>query len=162
MLSIHRIFHPFKVSDLGKMVSIVTKLNTKGTREGGPNIVVVPSLTFVVVSPLGVLIPLVLVAPSRLVLLGLVLVSSWSRIIIVPIFSFIFGIVRLMGWICHVQLFKILILLNGRGLKKINPNVWWSLWWSHRLWGAKKWKVQIMLRQCSIQYIGGCGAFTSA
>jgi hypothetical protein len=81
------------------MVSIVTKLTTKGTREGGPNIVVVPSLMFVVVSPLGVLIPLVLVAPDRLVLLGLVLVSSWSRIIIVPIFSFLSGIVRLMGWI---------------------------------------------------------------
>jgi hypothetical protein len=82
------------------MVSIVTKLTAKGTREGGPNIVVVPSLTFVVVSPLGVLIPLVLVAPDRLVLLGLVLVSSWSQIIIVLIFSFLSGIVRLMGWIC--------------------------------------------------------------
>jgi hypothetical protein len=122
------------------MVSIVTKLTAKGTREGGPNIVVVPSLMFVVVSPLGVLIPLVLVAPDRLVLLGLVLVSSWSWIIIVPIFSFLSGIVRLMGWIFHVQLFKILILLNGRGLKKINPSVWWSLWWSHRLWGAKNGK----------------------
>jgi hypothetical protein len=58
------------------MVSIVTKLTVKGKREGGPNIVVIPSLTFVVVSPLGVLIPLVLVAPDILVLLGLVLVSS--------------------------------------------------------------------------------------
>jgi hypothetical protein len=71
----------------------VTKLTTKGTREGGPNIFVVPSLMFVFVSPLGVLIPLVLVAPSRLVLLGLVLVSSWSQIIIVSIFYFLSGIV---------------------------------------------------------------------
>jgi hypothetical protein len=109
------------------MVSIVTKLTVKGTREGVPNIIVVPFLKFVVVSPLGVLIPLVLVAPDKLVLLRLVLVSSLSRIIIVPIFSFLYGIVRLMGWICHVQLFKILILLNGRGLNKINPSVWWSL-----------------------------------
>jgi hypothetical protein len=128
------------------MVSIVTKLTAKGTREGGPNIVVFPSLKFVVVSPLGVLIPLVLVASDSLVLLGLVLVSSWSWIIIFPIFSLLSGIVRLMGWICHVYLFKILILLNGRGLKKINPSMWWSLWWSHRLWGARKWKVWIMLR----------------
>jgi hypothetical protein len=141
MWSIHRIFHPLKVSDLGEMVSIVTKLTTKGSWEGGPNIIVVPSLMFFVVAPLGVLIPLVLVAPDRLVLLGLVLVSSWSRIIIVSIFSFLFGIVRLMGWIFCVHLFKILILLNGRGLKKINPSMWWSLWWSHRLWGARKWKV---------------------
>ena len=57
-------------------MSIVTKLTTKGTREGGHNIFVVPSLILVVVSPLGVLIPLVLVSLGRLVLLGLVLVSS--------------------------------------------------------------------------------------
>jgi hypothetical protein len=118
------------------MVSIVTKLTAKGTREGGLNIVVVLPLAFVVVSPLGVLIPLVLVAPDRLVLLGLVLVSSWSGIIIVSVFSFLSGIVRLMGWIFRIQLFKILILLNGRGLNKINPSMWLSLWWSHRLWGA--------------------------
>jgi hypothetical protein len=75
------------------MVSIVTKITAKGTREGGPNIVFVPSLMFVVVSPLGVLISLVLVAPDKLVLLGLVLVSSWSQIIIVSIFCFLYGIV---------------------------------------------------------------------
>ena len=57
-------------------MSIMTKITAKGTREGGPNIVVVPSLTFFIVGPLGVLIPLVLVSPDRLVLLGLVLVSS--------------------------------------------------------------------------------------
>jgi hypothetical protein len=76
MWSIHIIFHPLKVIDLGAMVSIVTKLTTKGTREGGPNIVFVPSLTFIIVSSLEVLIPLVLVSPNRLVLLGLVLDSS--------------------------------------------------------------------------------------
>jgi hypothetical protein len=144
MWAITRFFHPFKVSDLGAMVSIVTKLTAKGKREVGSNIVFLP-LFFVVVSPLGVLIPLVLVAPSRLVLLGLVLVSSWSGIIIVAIFSFLSGIVRLMGWIFRIQLFKILILLNGGGLNKINPSMWLSLWWGHRLWGASKWKVRIML-----------------
>ena len=107
---------------------IVTKLTTKGTRVGGPNIFVVPSWAFFVVSPLGVLIPLVLVAPNRLFLLGLVLVSSWSGIIIIAVFSFISGIVRLMGWISCIQLFKILVLLNGRWLNKINPSMWLSLW----------------------------------
>jgi hypothetical protein len=102
MWSIHKIFHALKVSDLGAMMSIVTKLTAKGTRDGGPNIVVVPSLKFIFVSPLGVLIPLVLVSPGRLVLLGLVLVSSWSWIIIVLTFSFLSGIVRLMGWTFYV------------------------------------------------------------
>jgi hypothetical protein len=129
------------------MVSIVTKITTKGTREVGLNIVVVLPLVFFVVSPLGVLIPLVLVALEKLVLLGLGLVSSWFGIIIVLVFSFLSSIVRLTGWIFRIQLFKILILLNGRGLKKINPNVWVSLWWSHRLWGARKWKLQIVLWQ---------------
>jgi hypothetical protein len=75
------------------MVSIMAILTTKGTREVCLNIVVVLPLAFVVISPLGVLVPLVLVSPGRLVLLGLVLVSSWSRIIIVSVFSFLFGIV---------------------------------------------------------------------
>jgi hypothetical protein len=35
------------------MVSIVTKLTANGTREGGPNIFVVPSLTFFFCCPLG-------------------------------------------------------------------------------------------------------------
>jgi hypothetical protein len=85
--STYRFFHPFKVDDLGEMVSIVTKLTTKGTREVGPKIVVIFPLAFII-APLRVLVPCVLVAPSRLVLLGLVLVSSWSRIIIVQFFPF--------------------------------------------------------------------------
>jgi hypothetical protein len=128
-------FHPFKVCYLGEMVSIMAILTTKGTREVCLNIVVVIPLAFVVIAPLGVLVPLVLVAPSRLVRLGLVLVSSWSRIIIVSIFSFIFGIVQLMGWISRIQLFKILILLNRRGLNKINPGMWLSVWGRNGLGG---------------------------
>jgi hypothetical protein len=90
MWSITRFFHPFEVCYLGAMVSIMAILTAKGTREVCLNIVVVLSLAFVVISPLGVLVPLVLVAPCRLVLLGLVLVSSWSEIIIVSIFSLSF------------------------------------------------------------------------
>jgi hypothetical protein len=104
-------------------VSIMTILTAKGTREFCLNIFVVVPLAFVVISPLGVLVPLVLVSPDRLVL-----VSSWSEIIIVSMFSFISGIVQLMGWIIHIKLFKILILLNRRRLRKINPSMWLSLW----------------------------------
>jgi hypothetical protein len=55
------------------MVSIVTKLTTKGTREVGPKVVVVFPLAFFFISPLGVLVPLILVTPDRLVLLGMIL-----------------------------------------------------------------------------------------
>jgi hypothetical protein len=61
-----RVFQPFKISDLGAMVSIMTEITTKGTREDGFNIIY--PLAFVVIVPLGVLVPLVLVAPSGLVL----------------------------------------------------------------------------------------------
>jgi hypothetical protein len=66
----------FKVTNLREMVSIMAILTAKGTREVCPKIVVVLPLAFVVISPLGVLIPLILVAPGRLVLLGVVLVLS--------------------------------------------------------------------------------------
>jgi hypothetical protein len=123
MWSITRFFHPFEVCDLGEMVSIMAILTVKGTREVCLNIVVVLSLAFVVIAPLRVLVPMVLVTPYRLVLLGLVLVSSWSEIIIVSIFPFLSGIVQLMGWISRIQLFKILVLLNERWLNKVNPNM---------------------------------------
>jgi hypothetical protein len=128
MWSITRFFHPFEVCDLGEMVSIMTILTTKGTREVFLDIFFVLSLAFVVIFPLRVLIPLVLVSPYRLVLLGLVLVSSWSEIIIVSVFSFLSGIVRLMGWISHIVLFKILVFMNGTWLNKVNPSMWLSLW----------------------------------
>jgi hypothetical protein len=120
-------------------------LTAKGTREVHLEVIVVPPLEFVVISPLAVLVPLILVAPSRLVLLGVV--SPWSWVTIVSFFPFLFGIIRLMGRIFRIQLFKILKLLNGRGMNKINPNVWFSLWWSHGLWRDGKWKIQIILWQ---------------
>ena len=53
-------------------MSIMTELTTKGTREGGSNSIVISPLTHVVIAPLGVLIPLILVSPNRLVLLGVI------------------------------------------------------------------------------------------
>jgi hypothetical protein len=65
---IHGIFHLFEANNLGAMVSIMTMITTKSTREVHPEVVVVvPPLVFVVISPLGVL-----VAPSRLILLGVI------------------------------------------------------------------------------------------
>jgi hypothetical protein len=74
--SISIFFHPFKVNYFGVMVSIMGIFTAKGTREVFLNIVVVLPLAFVFISPLGVLVPLVLVTPSRLVRLGLVLIFS--------------------------------------------------------------------------------------
>jgi hypothetical protein len=59
------------------MVSIMAVLTTKRKREVHPKVVVVfPPLMFVVIAPLGVLVPLILVSHNRLVLLGVV--SPWS------------------------------------------------------------------------------------
>jgi hypothetical protein len=123
-------------------MSVITELTAKGTREVGFNSIVISLLTPIIISPLGVLIPLVLVSPSRLVMLGLIPALTW--VVVVPISSFLFGIVRRMGRIFHIQLFKILILLNGRWLNKIHPSM--RMWGSHGLWGNRKWKVQIMWR----------------
>jgi hypothetical protein len=81
-------------------MSIMTELTIKGTREVGFNIIVIFPLTPIVISPLGVLIPLVMVAPSRLVLLGLIPSLTW--VVFVPISSFIFGIIRWVGQIFHI------------------------------------------------------------
>jgi hypothetical protein len=56
-----RVFQPFEINNLGEMMSVMTELTTKSTREDGFNIVT--PLAFVIISPLGVLVPLVLVAP---------------------------------------------------------------------------------------------------
>jgi hypothetical protein len=108
--------------------------------EGGSNSIVISPLTLVVIAPLGFLIPLILVAPSRLVFLGVIPTLTW--VAIVPVFSFLFGIIQLMGRICRIQLFKILILLKGRGLNKIHPSV--RVWGSYGLWKIREWKVWIL------------------
>jgi hypothetical protein len=70
MWCVHGIFHPFEVSNLGVMGSILTMLTTKSTREVRMEVVVVvPHLEFVVIVPLRILVTLVLVSPRRLVLL---------------------------------------------------------------------------------------------
>jgi predicted membrane-bound spermidine synthase len=70
------------------MVIIMVILTVKGTREVFPKIVVILPLAFFIISPLGVLVPLILVALDRLVLLGGIL--AWSWIIIVFVFPIYF------------------------------------------------------------------------
>jgi hypothetical protein len=70
--STFELFHLFEVNNLREMVSIIAIFTTKGTREVGSKIVVVFPLAFVAISPLRVLVPLILVAPNRLVLLGVI------------------------------------------------------------------------------------------
>jgi hypothetical protein len=83
-----RVFQPFEISDLGEMMSVMDELTTKGTREVGFNMTVIYPLEFIIIAPLGVLMPLVLVAPSRLVLLGLIPALTW--VVVIPVPSFIF------------------------------------------------------------------------
>ena len=79
-----RVFQPLEISDLWTMVSVMTIDSTKGTRVYGFNRV--PPLAFVVVAPLRVLVPLVRVAPSGLLLWGLI--PTLIGVIDVPIPSF--------------------------------------------------------------------------
>jgi hypothetical protein len=145
-LRVHGFFHPFEVRILGAMVSIMSILTTKSAREVCLEIVVFLPWSFVVVVPLGVL-----VAPNGMVLLGVI--SSWSQVIIVSVFTFLLGIIQLMGRIFRIQLFKILKLLNGRGLNKINADMWVSLWRSNKLGRIRKWKIWIVLGSRSIWFI---------
>jgi hypothetical protein len=134
------VFEPFEISDLGAMMSIMAELTTKGTREDGFNIIVISPLAFIIISPLEVLVPLVLVAPSGLVMWGLIPSLTW--VVVIPVPSFLLSVVRRMGWIGRIQLFEILVLLNNRGLNKIHPRM--GMWGSNGLWGTRKWEVWIM------------------
>jgi hypothetical protein len=133
-----RVFQPFEISYLGAMVSVMTELATKSTRVDGFNII--SPLAFVVIAPLGVLVPLVLIASSGLVLWGLI--PSLTRVVFIPVLSFLLGIVRWMSWVGCVQLLKILVLLSRRGLNKVYPRM--RMWGSHGLWRTKKWKVWVL------------------
>jgi hypothetical protein len=159
--SVHGLFHPFEVINLGVMVSVVSMLTTKRAREFCLEVVVVfPPLAFVVIFPLGVLVTLILVAPSRLDLLGFI--SFWSSVIIVSIFSFLLGIIQLMGRICRIQLFKSMKFLNGRGLNKVNTSMWLSMCRRNQMWRTRKWKIWIFFWQRSIGIIGRRSSFMSA
>jgi hypothetical protein len=80
-----RVFQSFEISDLWEMVSVMTIYTTKSTRGDGFNSVT--PLVFVVIAPLGVLVPLVRVAPSGWMLWGLI--PALTRIVVViPVPSF--------------------------------------------------------------------------
>ena len=111
----------------GPLVGVMTIDSTKGTRVYGFNRV--PPLAFVVIAPLGVLVPLVLVSPRRLVLWGMI--PALTRIVVIPILSFPPVIVCWMRWVGSIQLFKILILLSSGRLNKIYPRI--GMRGSHRL-----------------------------
>ena len=81
---IPRVFQPFEICDLGAMVGVMTIHATKSTRVDGFNNI--PPLAFIVIAPLGVLVPLVLVAPKGLVLWGMV--PALTQIVVIPILSF--------------------------------------------------------------------------
>ena len=76
-------------------MSVMTIDSTKGTRVYGFNRV--SPLAFVVVAPLGVLVPLVRVAPSGLLLWGLI--PTLIGVVVVPISSFPSVIVRRVSWV---------------------------------------------------------------
>jgi hypothetical protein len=122
-----RVFQPLEISDLWTMVGVMTIDSTKGTRVYGFNRV--PPLAFVVIAPLRVLVPLVRVAPSGLLLWGLI--PTLIGVVVVPIPSFPSVIVRRVRWVGGIQLFKILILLSSGMLNKIYPRI--GMWGSHRL-----------------------------
>jgi hypothetical protein len=109
----------FEIIDLWAMVSVMTIYATKSTRVDSFNSV--PPLAFVVIAPLGVLVPLVLIAPSGLMLWGLI--PALTKIVVTHVPSFPLSVVWWMSWIGCVQLFKILILLSSRGLNKIDPRM---------------------------------------
>jgi hypothetical protein len=91
-----RVFQPFEINNLGEMMSVMAEFTTKGTREDGFNIIS-PLAFVIIISPLGVLVPLVLVSPNWLVLWGLIPALTWD--VVIPVPSFLLGIVRWMGWI---------------------------------------------------------------
>jgi hypothetical protein len=84
-----RVLQPFEISDLWAMVSVMTIYATKSTRVDSFNSI--PPLAFVVIAPLGVLVPLVLIAPSGLMLWGLI--PALTRIVVIPVPSFPLSVV---------------------------------------------------------------------
>jgi hypothetical protein len=90
-----RVFQSFEISDLWAMVSVMTIYATKSTRVDGFN--GVSPLAFVVIAPLGVLVPWVLIAPRGLMLWGLI--PALTRIVVIPVPSFPSVIVRWMSWV---------------------------------------------------------------
>jgi hypothetical protein len=122
------------------MVSVMTVHATKSTRVDGFNSI--PPLASVVIAPLGVLVPLVLVAPRGLVLWGMV--PALTRIVVILVFSFPPVIVCWVGWVGSIQLFKILVLLSSGRLNKIHPRM--GMWGRIGLWKTREGEVWILRR----------------
>jgi hypothetical protein len=117
------------------MMSIMSILTTYSAREVIPKVVVLPlSWLIVIGSPLGVL---VLVAPTGMVVGA---IPSWSYVVIVSFFPFL-----LMSQIGHIKLLKCMNLLNGKGLNKVDADMWLSWWRINRLGRTKKWEIWIVL-----------------
>jgi hypothetical protein len=93
-----RVFQPLEISDLWAMVSVMTIHSAKRTRVYGFNSV--PPLAFVVIAPLGVLVPLIRVASNGLLLWGLI--PALVGVFGVPISSFPPVIVRWLRWVGFV------------------------------------------------------------
>ena len=83
------IFQSFEICNLGAMVSVMAVYSTKSTRVIGFNSI--PPLASVVIAPLGVLVPLVLIAPSGLMLWDLI--PALTRIVVIPVSSFPLSVV---------------------------------------------------------------------
>jgi hypothetical protein len=105
-----------------------------------------------IISPLGVLVRLVLVAPS----LGFSL-SGVPSLSLVPIISFLPVIARLVRWIGCIQLFKSLNLLKRGRLDEIDPYLVLSMWGCDRLWWTWEGIVWVTLWQyvCVVRNGGG-------
>jgi len=132
-------------------MSIMSIITTYSAREVSLNIDVLPFLWLIVIgTPLGVL---VLVAPSRMVV-GVI--PSWSWIVIASVFSFL-----LMSQIGHIQLFKCMNLLNGKGMNKVDVDMWLSRWRINQLGRTRKWEIWIVLWIGSIWRIGIRGTSTT-
>ena len=121
-------------------MSVMVELTTKGTREVGFNIISISPLMPTIIAPLGVLIPLVLVAPRGLVLWGMV--PALTRVVVIPILSFPPVIVCWMRWVGSIQLFKIMVLLSSRRFNKIHPRM--GMWGCNGLWRTREGEVWIL------------------
>jgi hypothetical protein len=116
-------------------MSIMSILTTYSAREVSSKIFVLPLLWYIVIgAPLGVL---VLVAPNGMVV-GVI--PAWSWIVIVLVSSFL-----LMSRIGRIQLFKCMNLLNGKGMNKVDVDMWLSWWRINRLGRTRKWKIWIVM-----------------
>jgi hypothetical protein len=67
-----------------------------------------------------------------------------------------------MGQIGHIQLFKCMNLLNGKGLNKGDTDMWLSQWRINWLGRTRKWEIWIVLWIGSIWCIGSRGTSTTS